>query len=75
MRRLLAVGLIGVAVISTQVTAKADKLGDLAAIDALFTRYNALLWNEEIQMRAPVLSLRPDGSHVVTPTGDDFSKR
>ena len=81
MRRLLAVGVIAVAVISTQVTAKADKPGDIAAIDALFTRYNAL-WNEgntdaigsEIY-RAPVLSVRPDGSHVVIPTGEDLSKR
>jgi hypothetical protein len=45
MRKLLAVGLITVAVISTQATAKADKPGVIAAIDALFTRYNAL-WNE-----------------------------
>jgi hypothetical protein len=82
MRRLLAVGLIAVAVIWTQATAKADKPGDIAAIDALFTRYNALLWNEgntdaigsEIY-RAPVLSVRPDSSHVVIPTGEDLSKR
>jgi hypothetical protein len=81
MRRLLAGGLIAVAVISTQATAKADKPSDIAAIDVLFTRYNAL-FNEgntdaigsEIY-RAPVLSVRPDGSHVVIPTGEDLSKR
>ncbi len=80
MQALIVIALMVATAICAPHAANADEQGDVAAIESLFTRY-VQLWNEGNMdsigaqiYAAPVLSVRPNGTHIAIPTGEALAQ-